>query len=125
MNIAFPAVDIFFLLAPGFPARMPNQKLESEVIDYSPFGAVVAQALLWALVLHGIWIACMRGWSERRGFGEGRDFVAVDDQDLPLASETARFSRVAGDYLVLRYDQVSTLTPRRVRDGPCRGAIGC
>ncbi|MBJ7515990.1 MAG: hypothetical protein JHC82_07070 [Stenotrophomonas sp.] len=244
MNIAFPAVVIFFLLAPGFTARTQIQKLESEVIDYSPFGAVVAQALLWALFLHGIWIACMHGWSDKvfapeyllgllssnanlqliaiaevagqwpdiasyfasmhvfsfmgpwlvrlcivkyridrdgallaplcrfnrapwyyllsgadlekaeeadtitvsavvdvgggaylylgylekwhvdrdgrldrlvlsnamcRGFGEGGDFVSVDDQDLPLTSETARFSRVAGDYLVLRYDQVSTL----------------
>lgn len=65
MNIAFPAVVIFFLLAPGFTARTQIQKLESEVIDYSPFGAVVAQALLWALFLHGIWIACMHGWSDK------------------------------------------------------------
>ncbi|HEL3747880.1 TPA: hypothetical protein UMV35_000113 [Stenotrophomonas maltophilia] len=65
MNVALPALIVFFLLVPGFIARSQVQKIESEVLDYSPFGAVVAQALVWAFLLHALWLTGMHLWTSR------------------------------------------------------------
>lgn len=56
MNIALPALIVFLLVIPGFIARSQLKLVESQSIDYSPFGRVVAQALIWAIALHAIWI---------------------------------------------------------------------
>ena len=59
MNIALPALIVFLLVIPGFIARSQLKLVESQSIDYSPFGRVVAQALIWAIALHIAWIYLM------------------------------------------------------------------
>jgi len=57
MNIAFPAIIVFVLLFPGFVARSQFKRAERALLDYSPFGQVVAQAVAWACLLHLVWLA--------------------------------------------------------------------
>lgn len=57
MNVALPALIVFFLLLPGFIFRANLKRAERTSLDFSPFGQVVAEAILWALVLHLAWIA--------------------------------------------------------------------
>lgn len=57
MNFAFPAVLIFLIVLPGFLFRSRFKYAEQTSLDYSPFGRVVTEALLFALVLHLIGLA--------------------------------------------------------------------
>lgn len=59
MNIALPALVLFLLLLPGFMARSRVKYAERTFLDYSPFGQVVTEAVMWALVLHLCWVAGM------------------------------------------------------------------
>lgn len=59
MNIALPALIVFFLLLPGFVARTRIKRVERLSIDYSPFGQVVTEAVVWAFALHLIWVGLM------------------------------------------------------------------
>lgn len=59
MNIALPALVVFLLLLPGFVARSRVKYAERTFLDYSPFGQVVTQAVMWAMGLHLSWIAGM------------------------------------------------------------------
>jgi hypothetical protein len=56
MNIALPAIIIFVLLLPGFIVRSRFKRVERTSLDYSPFGQVVTEAVLWACALHLIWL---------------------------------------------------------------------
>lgn len=56
MNVALPAVILFFILVPGFLFRSNFKLVERSSLDYSPFGAVVLSGLFWAVVLHGLWL---------------------------------------------------------------------
>lgn len=56
MNIALPALVAFIVLLPGFIARSRIKFVEQTSLDYSPFGRVVSEAVMWALVLHVAWI---------------------------------------------------------------------
>ena len=56
MNVALPALIAFFLLLPGFIFRTNLKRAERTSLDFSPFGQVVAEAILWALVLHLAWL---------------------------------------------------------------------
>jgi hypothetical protein len=58
MNVALPALIVFFLLLPGFIFRTNLKRAERASLDYSPFGQVVAEAILWALALHLLWLWC-------------------------------------------------------------------
>lgn len=49
MNVALPALIVFLLLLPGFIFRTNLKRSERTSLDYSPFGHVVAEAVLWAL----------------------------------------------------------------------------
>jgi hypothetical protein len=55
MNVALPALIAFFILLPGFIFRTNLKRAECTSLDFSPFGQIVAEAILWALVLHLIW----------------------------------------------------------------------
>lgn len=57
MNVALPALIVFLLVLPGFIARSQIKLAEREKLDYSPFGAIVAEGLIWSAVLHAIWLA--------------------------------------------------------------------
>jgi len=52
MNVALPALIVFFLLLPGFIFRTNLKRAERTSLDFSPFGQVVAEGILWASVLH-------------------------------------------------------------------------
>lgn len=56
MNIALPAVVFFLLALPGFLFRSRLKRAEQTSIDYSPFGRVVMEAVLWALGMHVAWL---------------------------------------------------------------------
>lgn len=56
MNVALPALIVFFLLLPGFIFRTNLKRAERTSLDFSPFGHVVAEAMLWTLVLHLAWL---------------------------------------------------------------------
>lgn len=56
MNVALPALVIFLLVLPGFVFRHRFKRAERTALDYAPFGRVVAEAVLWAGVLHGMWL---------------------------------------------------------------------
>jgi hypothetical protein len=56
MNLALPALVVFLVLLPGFVARSGIKRAERLSLDYSPFGQVVTEAVLWAGALHLLWI---------------------------------------------------------------------
>lgn len=56
MNVALPALIVFIIVLPGFIARSQIKLTEREKLDYSPFGAVVIEGLVWAAALHGCWL---------------------------------------------------------------------
>lgn len=56
MNVALPALIVFFLLLPGFVFRTNLKQAERVSLDFSPFGQVVTEAILWALFVHFIWL---------------------------------------------------------------------
>jgi hypothetical protein len=56
MNVALPALIVFFLLLPGFIFRTNLKRAERTSLDFSPFGQVAAEAVLWALSLHLAWL---------------------------------------------------------------------
>lgn len=56
MNVALPALIVFFLLLPGFIFRTNLKRAERASLDFSPFGQLVAEGILWALVLHFSWL---------------------------------------------------------------------
>lgn len=57
MNVALPALVVFLCLLPGFIFRSRLKRVESTSLDYSPFGRIVSEGVLWAGVLHAVWIA--------------------------------------------------------------------
>lgn len=56
MNVALPALVIFLLLLPGFIVRSRFKRAELISLDYSPFGQVVTEAVLWGGVCHALWL---------------------------------------------------------------------
>ena len=56
MNVALPAIVLFFILLPGFAFRTLFKRIERTSLDYSPFGQVVTEAVGWAALLHGLWL---------------------------------------------------------------------
>lgn len=70
MNVALPALVVFLVLLPGFVARSQIKRVERQLLDYSPFGVVVTEALLWAGGLHLIWLAVTASIFDRVLAGE-------------------------------------------------------
>ncbi|MDB6000397.1 MAG: hypothetical protein JWP52_2096 [Rhizobacter sp.] len=56
MNLALPALIVFILLLPGFVVRLRFKRAERASLDYSPFGQVATEAILWAAALHAVWL---------------------------------------------------------------------
>lgn len=57
MNVALPALIVFLVLLPGFIFRVRLKRAERTSLDFSPFGQVAAEAVLWALVVHLVWLS--------------------------------------------------------------------
>jgi hypothetical protein len=57
MNVALPALIVFFLLLPGYIFRTHLKRAERTSLDFSPFGQVAVEAILWALALHLLWLS--------------------------------------------------------------------
>jgi len=62
MNVALPALVVFLALLPGFIARSRIKRAERLSLDYSPFGQVATEAMVWAIVLHVLWLALVGTW---------------------------------------------------------------
>ena len=56
MNIALPAFVAFLLMLPGFIFRARFKLAERTSLDFSPFGRVAADAILWAVFAHIVWL---------------------------------------------------------------------
>ena len=56
MNVALPALLFFLIVLPGFLFRSRLKLAEQTSLDYSPFGRVVTEALLWSIALHAVWL---------------------------------------------------------------------
>lgn len=56
MNVAFPALLAFLILLPGFIFRSRLKLAERTSLDYSPFGQIVTEAILWAVACHLLWL---------------------------------------------------------------------
>jgi hypothetical protein len=66
MNVAFPALITFLVLLPGFVFRSRLKLAERTSLDYSPFGHIVTEGVLWAVVAHTLWLTlayCVLGRS--------------------------------------------------------------
>jgi len=57
MNIALPAFVAFLILLPGFIFRARFKLAERTSLDFSPFGRVAADAILWAIFAHLLWLS--------------------------------------------------------------------
>ncbi|WP_368639813.1 hypothetical protein ABRZ04_13655 [Castellaniella ginsengisoli] len=57
MNIALPAIIAFLIILPGFAFRSRWQIVEGTRLDYSPFGQVVVNAVIYAALIHSIILA--------------------------------------------------------------------
>jgi hypothetical protein len=57
MNVALPALIVFLLLLPGFIFRTRLKRAERTSLDFSPFGQVAAEAVMWAVFAHLLWLA--------------------------------------------------------------------
>lgn len=55
MNLALPALVVFVLLLPGFLARSRFKRIERSSLDFSPFGQVATEAVMWACGFHLVW----------------------------------------------------------------------
>ncbi len=66
MNVALPALIVFLVLLPGFIFRARLKRAERTSLDFSPFGQVAAEAVLWALVVHLAWLSIAFLCCERR-----------------------------------------------------------
>lgn len=91
MNIALPAVIVFVLLLPGFIARSRIKRVERLTLDYSPFGQVVTEAVLWAIGLHLLWI----GLAHLLLAGEFRPEIALELFSTEPATQTRALDAVA------------------------------
>ncbi|MEN9984811.1 MAG: hypothetical protein RI925_313 [Pseudomonadota bacterium] len=61
MNVAFPAIFIFFLLLPGLLFRQFYQRREVRSFEHSPFSTVALEAVLWAGLFN--FIACLLSYA--------------------------------------------------------------
>lgn len=57
MNVAFPALIAFLILLPGFVFRSRLKLAERTSLDYSPFGQIVTEGLLFAVAAHTVWLS--------------------------------------------------------------------
>jgi hypothetical protein len=57
VNIGISAVLFFSILAPGFIFRSRFRRAERSSLDYSPFGEVAVNGVLYSAVLHIAWLA--------------------------------------------------------------------
>jgi hypothetical protein len=56
MNVALSAVVVFLVLVPGFAFRSRFRRIERTSLDYAPFGEAVVLGVVFAAVLHAVWL---------------------------------------------------------------------
>jgi hypothetical protein len=88
LNIALPALVVFLVLLPGFVARSQIKRVERQLLDYSPFGVVVTEALLWAGALHLIWLSVTALAFDRNLAGE--HLIGLISSNQQLQAEAIR-----------------------------------
>jgi hypothetical protein len=116
MNFALPALVVFFVLLPGFIFRSLLRRAERTSLDYSPFGQVVSEAVVWSCVLHAFWLV---GAEQLFGRELQADvlmrLLAADGVGQSRAAEIAagQWRWIAGYFLSLL--GFSLVAPRAVR----------
>jgi hypothetical protein len=98
MNVALPALIAFFILLPGFIFRTNLKRAERTSLDFSPFGQIVAEAILWALVLHLIWL-----WLSLIVFGHQFEPIVL----MKLLSSAAPAQSEAADAVGRQFNWIS------------------
>lgn len=119
MNVALPTLIVFLILLPGFIFRSGLKRAERTSVDFSPFGRVVAEAILWAMVLHLIWIALS-------DVILGRHFDPVVFFNLlssVAASQSTAVTQVGGEFKWVATYFISLLTTSFALPTIVRGAI--
>ena len=104
MNVAFPAILTFLILLPGFVARSRFKRVERTIIDHSPFGHAVPEGVVWATLLHWLWIVLMELFTDRRFAPEVLISLLSADHHLqgPALRELAtQFNGIAAYFLSL------------------------
>lgn len=116
MNVALPALIVFFLLLPGFIFRSNLKRAERTSLDFSPFGQVVAEGILWACILHFCWL----GGSHlvfQRDFDPVTLMKLLSSAPIPQAEASeavgAQFSSIAAYFFTLII--ASFLVPQIIR----------
>ncbi|HEX4584802.1 MAG TPA: hypothetical protein VH183_08220 [Burkholderiaceae bacterium] len=107
MNVALSAIVVFFIAAPGFVFRSRYRRIERTSLDYAPFGEAVVLGVVFAAVLHVIWLLVARlfGWAPSL-----RDLLLLVGTDGPAQAEAIQ--RVAAhQYPVLLYFLSILLAP--------------
>lgn len=101
MSFALPALVVFVLILPGFLFRSRYKLSERTSLDYAPFGKAVSDSLIWAAVLHGVWLmvaATFLGQTLDIGILLGLLSSHPPQQAAAISAVTVRADRVA-DYL--------------------------
>lgn len=104
MNIALPAILAFFILLPGFVARSRFKRVERTIIDHSPFGHAVPEGVVWATLLHGLWIMWMELLTDHRFAPEVLISLFSSDhllQGAALRNIAAQFNGITAYFLSL------------------------
>lgn len=108
MNVALPAFVIFLLLLPGFIFRTQLKRAERTSLDYSPFGQVAAEAVMWALMAHLLWLS-IGAVAFLRRLEPTTLMNLLGELDTPSPSERARWRRFRLDCRLFRYLAVRLL----------------
>lgn len=103
MNFALPAILLFLIVLPGFMFRSRLKRVEQTSLDYSPFGGVVAGGVIWAILLHVVWLGALDlfGWTLRTDALIGLLSSSPQLQADAVAAVTASQGRVLAYFLSL------------------------
>ncbi|GGY51328.1 hypothetical protein [Pseudoduganella albidiflava] len=94
MNVALPALVIFFIFLPGFIFRIRFKRVERTSLDFSPFGRIAAGAVMSAAVAHLLWLS-FTYWLFGQRF---EPIVLMQLLSSAPASQVAAASAVAADF---------------------------
>lgn len=97
MNVALPALVVFALVLPGFIFRNRFKRNEKTALDYAPFGGVVAEAVIWAVVLHFIWL--LLAWLLRDQVLHAETLMGLLSSNSEDQSRAIKFIHLRADWL--------------------------
>ena len=119
MNVALPAIVLFFILLPGFAFRSRFKRVERTSLDYSPFGQVVTEGIAWAGVLHAAWLAAAYIFLDQRLQTEA--LVGLLGSDPNAQAVALRHLRATDHWVALYFG--SMYASALVAGGGARAAI--